>query len=887
MPIQLHCTNCGHIQASEPHPEGASPTCPHCGKPLTLHTAVASEPSSAFTAALWWVAAPAATAVTATPPSAVPLTPLPPPPAPLVPAENLDTGRNMLLPVLAGGATLTVVGLAITLLILALPPRRTTDATPSETVVRVSETTAAPTSQSYQAESQAAAAAPVSRPPDAVALLPRPEEVVSRPPAVAKPTPPTPPAEKPAEARPSAPEKVVVKHRRDTTEDDLRKQIANVPEVTLYRVFTSTDALRTATNAVLAARLGLAKKETSPPLFLSRADLVGLPMRMGTECKLNPDAADHLQGGSVALRAHLTQSRAGAAGPGLLAGLGGPAGGDPRPDPKILHDRLRADTDRYNKWLKPEAIPVMQQMLMSENEAVREVLIEQLSGIKGAAASVALAQRALYDLHPRLREQALEALQKRPAAEYRKVLLDGFVYPWPAVAEHAAEAVIALKMKDAVGELLAMLDRPDPNAVFEKPGKGLYVRDLIKINHPRNCLLCHAQSIRTEDKVRGQVPTTDQSLTPPYYGGTQGTFVRADITYLKQDFSIPLTVENPGLWPSAQRFDFLVRERRATPAEIAAAQKPAVGVPASQQKQSLFFALRELTGADPGPAVEDWKRLFLKRELSVKTVFTGFKSAAAVAVDNTGRTFVADEGDILSMQTGGKPAEWTKDTGAGTVALALDAKGQLIAAHARTAVVVCIDPATREAKVLADRVGGKRFNGPRRLVADDKGGVYFSDSPPTDESGAGAVYYVSAHDSVTRLSVGLSHPSGIGLSPDGKRLYVASARAAKVMAFPVESAGVLGKGRLFCTPESAVGVQAGLADLIVDGDGLVCVLNPATRGLELFTPEGMKAGSIRLPGVPVACTLGGAGKKGLYVLTRTALLSVEVSRPGPMRMATR
>jgi sugar lactone lactonase YvrE len=887
VPIQLHCTNCGPIQASEPYPEGASPNCPQCGKPLTLPTAIATEASSASTATPWWIAVPAATAVTATPPNAVSLTPLPPTQVPLLPAESRDTGRTMLLPVLAGGATLAVVGLAITLLILALPRRQAPDVTAIEMVASASGTAAVPTSQHYPAESQSAPATTASRPPNAVALLPRPQEIVSRPPAATKPTPPKLPAEKSAAARPSVPEKLVVKRRQETTEDDLRKQIANVPEVTLYRVFTSTDALRTANNAVVAARLGLAKKETSPPLFLGRADLAGLPMRMGTECKLNPDAADHLQGGSVALRAHLTQSRAGAAGGGLLAGVGGPAGGDPRPDPKILHVRLRADTDRYNKWLKPEAIPVMQQMLMAENEAIREVLIEQLSGIKGAAASVALAQRALYDLHPRLREQALEALQKRPAAEYRQVLLDGFVYPWPAVAENAAEAVIALKMKDAVGELLAMLDRPDPNAVFEKPGKGQYVREVIKINHPRNCLLCHAQSIRADDKVRGQVPTTDQSLTPPYYGGTQGTFVRADITYLKQDFSIPLTVENPGLWPSAQRFDFLLRERRATPAEIAAAQKPAVGVPAARQKQSLFFALRELTGADPGPAVEDWKRLFLKRDLSVKTAFTGFKSATALAVDNTGRTFVADEGDILSMQTGGKPAEWIKDTGGGTVALALDAKGQLLAAHARTAAVVRIDPATREAKVLADRVGGKRFNGPRRLVADDKGGVYFSDSPPTDESGAGAVYYVSAHGSVTHLIVGLSHPSGIGLSPDGKRLYVASARAAKVMAFPVESAGVLGKGRLFCTPDSLAGVQAGLTDLVVDGDGLVFVLNPATRGLELFTPEGVKAGSTRLPGVPVACALGGAGKKGLYVLTRTALLTVEVNRPGPVRMASR
>jgi sugar lactone lactonase YvrE len=791
------------------------------------------------------------------------------------------------LPVLAGGATLVLAGLAIVLLVLRLPPRHVPVVGEVDVVATVSETTTtAPTPARAPVESEPTFAAPDLVPRESLPLLPPPREVVSRPPVEERPLPPRPVDSKPTAARPSTSERLVVRRRSETTEDDLRKQIADVPEVTLYRFFTSADAARAQANAVLAARLGTASSETSPPRFLARADLAGLPMRMGNECKLNPDSADHLQGGSVALRAHLTQSRAGAGAGGLLPGLAGGAAADPRPDPKVLHDRLHADTNRYNKWLKLEAIPVMQQLLMAENEAIREVLVEQLSGIKGQAASVALAQRALFDLHPRIREQALEALQKRPVAEYRKVLLDGFHYPWPAVAEHAAEAVISLKMKDTVPSLLAMLDRPDPNAVFEKSGKGQYVRELVKINHPRNCLLCHAQSIRADDKVRGQVPTTDQSLTPPYYGGTNGTFVRADITYLKQDFSIPLTVENPGLWPSAQRFDFLVRERKATPAEIAAVRKPALGAPVSQQKQSMFFALRELTGVDPGPAVEDWKRLFIQRELKVATIFTGFKSACALAVDNAGLAFVADEGEILRVQAGGKQTAWMKDTG-GTAALALDANGQLLAARAQAATLVRIDPATRESKVLANTIAGKRFNAPRRLVPDDKGGIYFSDSPPADDSTAGAVYYVSAHGSVTRLTVGLSHPSGIGLSPDGKKLYVASALSAKVLAFPVTSAGVIGKGALFCTPEAPSGVQAGLADLAVDGDGLIYVLNPAIRGLEVFTPEGLKAGSVRLPGMSVACTYGGAGNKGLYVLTRTALLTVDVNRAAAVRMASR
>jgi sugar lactone lactonase YvrE len=733
--------------------------------------------------------------------------------------------------------------------------------------------------------------APLVRPDEFLAVMPRlerpappaavqderlavmPRLVTPERPAVVKvetPRPPTenPPVEKPVVETTKAPEKLVVKRRHETTEDDLRKQIEKVPEVTLYKTFTRADALRTAQAAVLLARAGKPTHETSLAPFLKRPDLAGLPMRMGEACKLSPTAADHLQGGSVGLRAHLTEAK-----PAGATRVVGAAGFDPRPDPKILHQRLLADKNKYNKWLKPEAIPVMQQMLMAENESIREVLIEQLARIDGQAASIALAQRALFDLHPRVREQALKALQKRPAKEYQQTLLDGFQYPWPAVADHAAEAVIALQMKDTVPALLTFLDKPDPSAPFQKPGKGIYTREMIKINHPRNCLLCHAQSISTEDKVRGQVPTTDQSLTPPYYGGTQGTFVRADVTYLKQDFSVPLNVPNPGAWPSAQRFDFLVRERPARPAEIFAAKKPALT--ASVYQQSVFFALRELTGQDPGPTAEDWKKLLLKRTLSAKPRYRGFENARALAVDDKGRAFVADKGQVLLQEGTDKPSVWLKDAGA--VALALDGKGRLLAADGRNKRVIRIDESravtTLATKVTSKPFAGHPFSGPSRLVADDKGGFYLTDAGGRQGS---ALCYVSALGSVTKLAIDLSAPGGLALAPDNKTLYVASAVAPVVLAIPVESAGNLRKGREFCKIAAPPGV--GVADLAVDRAGAVYALNTARQSVEVFTPEGQKAGAAKLPGAPSACAVGGPGKQTLYVLTATSLVAIALEK---------
>ena len=108
---------------------------------------------------------------------------------------------------------------------------------------------------------------------------------------------------------------------------------------------------------------------------------------------------------------------------------------------------------------------------MAEDELARAVLIRTTSGIEGPAAS-GPRRRATTRPPAVPRKKALEALRKRPAAEYRQVLLDGFRYPWPAVADHAAEAIVALNSRETAPTLRTLVERPDPTVPFEKPGKG-------------------------------------------------------------------------------------------------------------------------------------------------------------------------------------------------------------------------------------------------------------------------------------------------------------------------------------------------------------------------------------------------------------------------------
>jgi hypothetical protein len=252
-------------------------------------------------------------------------------------------------------------------------------------------------------------------------------------------------------------------------------------------------------------------------------------------------------------------------------------------------------------------------MLQTEDKPVRFRFVRMLSETEDDEAAAALARRAVFDVAPEVREAAVMALRDRPTASYREVLMQALRYPWPAAADHAAEALAALDERAAVGPLVALLDAPDPTAPFRDAGEWARA-ELVQINHLGNCLLCHAPSTDKDDRLRGFAPRRGQPLTAPYYGQTEGDFVRADITYLKQDFSVMQEVKEPDGWPYLQRFDYLVRTRRLSGEEVAALPPRADDgkAPTYPQREAVLFALRELTGADPGDSAADW-RAFLKQ----------------------------------------------------------------------------------------------------------------------------------------------------------------------------------------------------------------------------------------------------------------------------------
>jgi hypothetical protein len=436
------------------------------------------------------------------------------------------------------------------------------------------------------------------------AMPPAPEPAAPAPVAVvaALPPPPAPPVKK---AEP--PPEPSFKRRHGYNEDLLREQL--MAEARVVDIETEKGAsakLALPQQRAQESRRPSADKEAAPPksapileMIVQRADLKGLPVRHVAECQIKKVDA-------VAIEALSRQLRE--LGPSSRARI---RSSEARPNDDIYRQtelvNVLKSTGSRKTWSGDRNVRTLVQMLQIESAPVRFNLVQMMAATKGKVAGAALAQSAVFDLSPDVREAAVEALRSRPGEEYRPILLAALRYPWSRVADHAAEALVALKDQEVVWNLVAMLDEPDPQAPGLDKDKKWVKSELVKVNHLGNCLLCHAASSDLGDPIRALVPVRGEPLPVVYYDRGSGNFIRADVTYLKQDFSAVLDVPDAGVWPRWQRFDFMIRKRELTADEVAELKKSSPSKAKNHpQREAVLWTLRQLTGEDYGDRSEDW-----------------------------------------------------------------------------------------------------------------------------------------------------------------------------------------------------------------------------------------------------------------------------------------
>jgi hypothetical protein len=537
---------------------------------------------------------------------------------PQLPDERIELETVVNWRMIAAGAGLGAAVLVAAVAFLLLAGARKQPGTELALAPRPAEPTKAraniflPRKETPPAAQRSEPAVP-SQPAALAELLPPP--AVENPPPAREPVrvvaaaPPPAPREKTQEAKAVPAEPPAFKRISPYSETQLLSQLdAQAKEIDLDA--TEGTAARLLADAPKATSAEAARNDKDAPyplpaaqpvldLLAERADLKGLPVRKGKECQSDAKATAVLGRISRELRTE-TARRTRRPAPGVSQ------------SEVIERDLALVSYLASQKgWCDESAVPALVQMLQGESAPVRLQLVTMLTAVKGEKASQALAQRSVFDLSPEVREAAVKALKDRPRAEGRQPLLDGLRYPWAPAARHAAEALVELRDRAAVPALAALLNEPDPEAPARDKDDRWTVTELVRVNHLRNCLMCHAPSVSDREPVRGLVPEKGKELPVVYYERGRGPFVRADVVYLKQDFSVLQPVPNAAPWPTVQRFDYLIRRRELTKEEVkklppAKAEK---GPPAFAQRQAVLWALRQLTGAGAVDCSEDLYRV--------------------------------------------------------------------------------------------------------------------------------------------------------------------------------------------------------------------------------------------------------------------------------------
>ena len=248
-------------------------------------------------------------------------------------------------------------------------------------------------------------------------------------------------------------------------------------------------------------------------------------------------------------------------------------------------------------------------------------------------------------------------------------------------------------------------------------------------------------------------------------------------------------------------------------------------------------------------------------------VTAGFNNMDGMVGTPDGGVLFAQEqtNSIRKLDAAGHETVYVADThGAGAVSI--DTKGRLFAVQ-RT----CTDPGLHlgpacleqpmvsqllpERRMLTNATpDGKPLGRVSDIVADGKGGAYFT---------VGAAYYVSGDGAVSVVADKDLRANGIMLSRDGRTLFVTN--NTDVQAFEVQSDGTTRNRRSFGALDGDMGADG----MAIDAAGRLYVT--AAAGVHVLSPEGAHLGLIPTPRRPISLAFSGADKKTLYVIQNGAV----------------
>ncbi len=204
-----------------------------------------------------------------------------------------------------------------------------------------------------------------------------------------------------------------------------------------------------------------------------------------------------------------------------------------------------------------------------------------------------------------------------------------------------------------------------------------------------------------------------------------------------------------------------------------------------------------------------------------------------------------------------------------------------------------VDIETGEVETLYSECDGIPLKGPNDIAIDAEGGLWITDFGKTYERHrdvTGVLYASPDGSSIREVIFPLEGPNGIGLSPDGTRLYVAESIPGRLWAWEIT-----GPGEIAPVPgllQGAGTLVAGVAgmqlfdSLGVDAEGGICVAtirNTGDGGITSISPDGETIEFFPMPDpIPTNICWGGPERRIAYVTLSASgrLVACDWPRPG-------
>jgi gluconolactonase len=234
----------------------------------------------------------------------------------------------------------------------------------------------------------------------------------------------------------------------------------------------------------------------------------------------------------------------------------------------------------------------------------------------------------------------------------------------------------------------------------------------------------------------------------------------------------------------------------------------------------------------------------------------------------------AGDGQLVKIDKDDKVSVFLTNTNR-TIGLAYDTKGRLVGVQSNIPRVAVLAPART---TLVEQVNGLPLVAPNDLVADRKGGIYFSDPlnsrfrPTAPTRTKQWIVYIRPDGKAMPVSEEVERPNGVTLSPDGNVLYASDGPT--IDALDVQADGTLKNFRKFAK------LMGGNADSIcVDNAGRLYV-GSGMAGVQVFSAKGEHLGTIPTPLGAQAVAFAGPDKKTLYIVGGGAVWKVAMIAQG-------